>query len=222
MKHAKHNDAPETRGKTIHWPRLYDLLVNVMWLGREKKMRAATLALARLQPGENVLDVGCGTGTLALAAKVIVGSGGQVCGIDAAPEMVERAQRKAQVAGLDAQFQSAAVEKLPFPDRSFDLVVSSLMLHHLPKDLRGQALQEMHRVLKPSGRLLVVDFEPPKGFLGRFFVHAGLGRRMSHNDVRLNLPLLETAGFREIRGGPTGAPMLSYLFGQKAASDARA
>src|SRR5690349_19036626 len=115
-----------TKGATITWARGYDLLVATIMLGFEGRFREKQLKLARLQPGERVLDVGCGTGTLAIAAKRHVGASGSVSGVDPAAEMIERAIRKAGRAGVDVAFQTAAAEELPFADASFDVVLSSL------------------------------------------------------------------------------------------------
>ena len=77
MNQIVHRDpAPQTTGKVIHWAFAYDLLVSVLWLGREGAFRKRVVALASLKPGESVLDVGCGTGTLAIAAKRSVGPEG--------------------------------------------------------------------------------------------------------------------------------------------------
>jgi ubiquinone/menaquinone biosynthesis C-methylase UbiE len=87
---------PTTTGSVIHWAAGYDLLVWLLTLGRERAMRERTLALARPRPGETVLDVGCGTGTLAIAAAGHAGATGAVHGIDASPEMIARARAKAR------------------------------------------------------------------------------------------------------------------------------
>jgi len=80
--------------------------------------------------------VACGTGTLAITAKRRVGPNGRVFGIDASPEMIKRARKKARKAGVDVVLENAVVEKLPFPDATFDSVLSTVMLHHLPDEAR--------------------------------------------------------------------------------------
>jgi SAM-dependent methyltransferase len=94
----------KSAGLVLHAPVAYDLLVWLKTLGRERVLREKILALARLGAGESVLDVGCGTGTLALTAKRQVGQSGTVCGVDASPEMIARAARKASRARLDISF----------------------------------------------------------------------------------------------------------------------
>src|SRR5512138_982898 len=102
--------ATETTGRLIHWAAGYDLLAWVFLLGRERAFRDRLAGLARLTAGEAVLDVGCGTGTLALAAKRRVGAGGVVHGVDASPEMIDRARGKARKARLEVTFETAAAE----------------------------------------------------------------------------------------------------------------
>src|SRR5688572_28518757 len=170
---------PRTKGLVMHsQARYYDLLAWLLTLGREPAFRARLVDLASLEPGEKVLDVGCGTGTLAIAAKRRVGAAGTVYGIDASPEMIAQARRKAMKADVDVVFQAGIVEALPFPDAHFDVVLSTLMLHHLPRAVREQCAREMRRVLKPGGRLLAVDFATPagqrKGVLARFHRHGHL------------------------------------------------
>src|SRR5512138_146050 len=105
-----------TDGFVVHWAARYDLLVWLLTLGRERAFRENLLRLGRIENGESVLDVGCGTGTLAIAAKRRVGSAGRVCGIDASPEMIARARKKADKAGLEIAFDTGVAEALPFHD----------------------------------------------------------------------------------------------------------
>jgi ubiquinone/menaquinone biosynthesis C-methylase UbiE len=142
----------------------YDLEV---WLfdtflvrGKIGKLRQRVIDQAQLRTGASLLDVGCGTGSLAIQAAARVGPTGRVIGIDPAPRQIARAQAKSRRAGLDIEFRSGQIERLPFTDGSFDAVTSTLMLHHLPADLKRRGLTEVHRVLKPGGRLVVADFEP--------------------------------------------------------------
>ena len=144
----------ETKGKVIRWARFYDLVTWLMTFGREPGIRRMTIELAGIKEGERVLDVGCGTGTLAIAARRPAGPAGEAHGIDPSAEMIAVAREKAAKAGVDAQFQTAVMEKLPFPDGHFDLVLSSLMLHHLPADVKRAGFAEVSRVLKPGGRFL--------------------------------------------------------------------
>ncbi|MDZ4278911.1 MAG: methyltransferase domain-containing protein [Dehalococcoidia bacterium] len=153
--HATKQGAPETRGHVIHWARLYELLTKLPGMSGAA-IRRQTVDRADVRPGEKVLDIGCGPGALALLAKERAGPDGEVHGIDPSPEMINLARKKA-AAGGGVRFQTGVAEELPFPDASFDLVLSSLMLHHLPDDLKPQALKEVARVLKPGGRLFAVD-----------------------------------------------------------------
>jgi ubiquinone/menaquinone biosynthesis C-methylase UbiE len=197
-RHRKSSEAtPETRGHVITgpWARHYDLLVRVgarSYLGgSEQALRHMTADLARLQPGEKVLDVGCATGTLTLVAKARVGATGHVAGIDPSAQMIARARRKAERASLSVDFQPGVIEQLAFPDQSFDVVLSSMMMHQLPDDLKRQGLSEIARVLKPGGRLLVLDFKRS--------VHSGPWS----SDIADQPALMKEAGFSAIEMGET-------------------
>ncbi len=150
-------DAGSTTGNVIHWARAYDVLVWVHTLGGERRFRERLVDLARPGAGQAVLDVGSGTGTLAIAAKGRVGSSGQVCGVDPSPEMVARARRKAAKAGTDIRFDTAVIEALPFAEATFDIVLSTLVIHHLTDEGRRLGIGEIARVVKPGGVVLVVD-----------------------------------------------------------------
>jgi SAM-dependent methyltransferase len=121
-----------------------------------------------------VLDVGCGTGMLAIEVQRRVGSAGRVVGIDPASDQIARARAKAARRHLPVEFQIGVIEQLAFPDQTFDVVLSTLMMHHLPASLKRQGLAEIARVLKPGGRLVITDFKRKQeraGPAARF--HAG-------------------------------------------------
>lgn len=171
----------KTRGAVIRWPRTYNLILRVFTRGREQEIRQMTADLAQLQTGESVLDVGCGSGTLALVAKERVGLTGCVSGIDPSREMIVYARRKATKANLSIDFQPGVIERLAIPSQSFDVVLCTWVIHHVPNDLKRQGLLEIARVLKPGGRLLLID-------------------------SNLNDLSLKEAGFSQIESGPIPFP----------------
>src|SRR2546427_4967101 len=118
---------PSGHGITIGTPRFYDLSAAVLFGGTRRRSYRRLLLAARVQPGDRVLDVGCGPGFFARMLTKTVGPEGSVVGIDAAPEMIEYAGQKARRLA-NCRFQPGAAESLAFPDASFDVVVSSLMM----------------------------------------------------------------------------------------------
>ncbi len=187
-------------GEVIHAARAYDVFVWVLTLGKERRFRERLAGLARLAPGDSVLDIGCGTGALTIAARRQVGSAGVVCGVDPSPEMVTRARRKAAKAGIDVRFETATVQALPFPDATFDAVLSSLMLHHLSEDGRRQGIGEVRRVLKPGGTFLAIDL----GHGGKGTRHGMLHRLRGHTHFDLDelSPALESQALEVVERGP--------------------
>jgi ubiquinone/menaquinone biosynthesis C-methylase UbiE len=202
------HSAPGTKGRVLHSAAGYDLLAWLLLLGRERAFREQLVRLARLEPGQSVLDIGCGTGSLAIAAKRGVGAQGMVHGIDASPEMIARARRKASKAGVDVAFTSGVVEALPFPDGHFDAVLSTLMLHHLPRAAREQCVREVRRVLKPGGRVLAVDFGRATGERKSLIEHFHRHGRVDVHDI---VNLLSKAGLDIVESGAVGVRDLNFV-----------
>jgi demethylmenaquinone methyltransferase/2-methoxy-6-polyprenyl-1,4-benzoquinol methylase/phosphoethanolamine N-methyltransferase len=220
--HTHHTESAPTSGRVIRYARAYDPLVWLMARGNTRTLRALPLDLAALQPGERVLDVGCGTGDLALLAASQLGPHGVVRGIDASSEMIEVARAKARRARYPenaVQFQVEPVEQMSFPDASFDVFLSSLMLHHLPGDLKRLALAEIRRVLRPGGRIVIVDLQPmtrrPRPWDPGWLIMQRHGMRIStheqvHEAQSVLSALLQHAGFEAIDVGSTRYPYLGY------------
>ena len=196
-----HESPAQTEGRMIRWASFYDVFANVMTLGHIRRLRALTVNAALLKPGEKILDVGCGTGGVTIPAKLRVGDKGSAAGIDPAPEMIAVAKKKAARAKLEIDFRVGVIESLPYPDASFDVVTSSLMMHHLPKDLQVKGLAEIRRVLKPGGRLLIADLiRVSESLHDRLFgiltLHGGQGQRFGIKELP---ELVTAAGFENVQ-----------------------
>ena len=168
-------NAPLTTGRTLdHAARVYDLLAPLMTLGMEGRLRRAVLHLLVLAGTERVLDVGCGTGSLTLAISRRLGGAQGSCavGVDAAPRMIDVARRKA-VGAHSVTFDVEAAESLPYPDASFDRVVSTFFFHHVSFGLKVRALDHMHRVLVPGGYAVIVDVDRPTNLWGALCAWCG-------------------------------------------------
>ena len=207
----------ETEGHTIHsWARSYDLVLGILSLGREKKFRRAALDLVALEAGMDILDVGCGTGSLAVAARRDMGVQGNVVGIDPSSNMIDLAVEKAAKAGVQVDFRVGVIENLEFEAQSFDLVLSSLMMHHLTDELKERGLQEIKRVLKPGGGLLIIELDPGAFSLATL-VH-GHSQQLSAELERIR-QIMQAMGFDEIQSGRLSFRGFSYLKGKKSNQD---
>ena len=210
---------PHTEGRLVRWARLYDVATRVLSFGQLAALHRRIVELAGIRVGERVLDVGCGPGRLAIAAGIAAGTEGETWGIDPAPAMVELAGRRAAQAAVPVRFEVGVIEALPFPDGHLDVVLSSLMLHHLPDELKRRGLRETHRVLRPAGRFLAVDFgaDPGEG-IGHLLCILRLRTGWDHAEhLRA---MLGDAGYEAVEIGATGHRSLTFVRGRKAPSNA--
>jgi ubiquinone/menaquinone biosynthesis C-methylase UbiE len=169
---------------------------------------------AGVQQGQRVLDVGCGTGYFARLLARTVGNEGFVVGLDASPEMIRYASQQAARA-RNCQFQLGTAEALSLPSGEFDVVVSSLFMHHLPLDLQVVALREMWRVLRPGGTLLIAEANVPRDFGWRLLARVHGYDRMAQAVPDLER-MIADAGFEQLRGGEA-PPWLRYVRAAKPA-----
>ena len=172
---------------------LYDPIVKL--LGGDAA-RKALLEQAALRPGQRVLDVGCGTGTLATLIKQLYPDV-EVVGLDPDPKALARARRKAARAGVSIQFDQGFGDELPYPEAWFDRVLS-FMFHHLPPDEKGKTVRAVRRVLKPGGEFYMLDFEGPEDAAQGFLAHLlHSSDRMKDNSESRVLGLMSQAGFAD-------------------------
>jgi demethylmenaquinone methyltransferase / 2-methoxy-6-polyprenyl-1,4-benzoquinol methylase len=188
---------------------VYDAMNRTMTAGLDRRWRRLT-AEATVRPGDFVLDACCGTGDLAIAAAR---RGGKVTGLDFSPAMLERARRKApQIEWIEGDLLS-----LPFGDESFDSATVGFGVRNV-EDL-GRSIEELRRVLRPGGRLGILEITRPRGLLAPFYrlwfdgVVPLLGKLLPGGSAYTYLPasvrrfpgpqelaaMIETAGFRNVR-----------------------
>ena len=178
--------------------RFYDPLVRLTT--RESAVKHALLARLAARPGESILDLGCGTGTLALSiARECVET--QVWGLDADKAALRIARLKRN-AGLRVHWSHGLAQAAPFSDGAFDAVVSSLFFHHLTRTDKVAVLREVLRILRPGGRILFADWGRPASIASRILflaVQALDGFKTTQDSVNGILPsLLTAAGFDSV------------------------
>jgi ubiquinone/menaquinone biosynthesis C-methylase UbiE len=189
-----HGQSPEDTPGAIRYARAYELFSALAFAGSRRRIFGRLVDLADVTAGNDVLDVGCGPGYLTALAARAASPGGHATGVDVSEPMVQEARRKR--ASTSCSFVLGKAEALDLPDASFDVVLSSLAIHHIPEDARAQAFAEMFRVLRPGGRVLIADFQPPQGHLAKHLVGATAGETMRDNPVERIAPMLGDAGFR--------------------------
>ncbi|MBP3192085.1 class I SAM-dependent methyltransferase [Natronogracilivirga saccharolytica] len=144
--------------------RFYDPLVRITC--RETYFKQRMIELAHPAQGEKILDVGCGTGTLLLQMQAYQDNL-ELHGLDGDARVLKIAQQKAGRSSSEISFKQAYSTNIPYPDNHFDLITNSLMIHHLNPEDKIRTFREMHRVLKPDGRLILADWGEPQNDLMR-------------------------------------------------------
>lgn len=177
----------------------YDALVRLTT--RERAFKPALVAQARISPGHRVLDLGCGTGTLALLVKRQQPDA-EVTGIDGDPEILGIAKRKARRARADVSLDLGLSFELPYEDAHFDRVLTTLFFHHLSAEDKLRTAAELARVIKPGGELHVADWGRPANALLRLLHRPvqwldGFANTQDNVEGRL-MPMLESAGFTDL------------------------
>ncbi|MCU0699912.1 MAG: bifunctional demethylmenaquinone methyltransferase/2-methoxy-6-polyprenyl-1,4-benzoquinol methylase UbiE [Myxococcaceae bacterium] len=145
----------------------YDVTNDVLSMGTHRLWRKTAVRLSKVKAGDAVLDCATGTGDLAIDFKRAVGPGGTVKGTDFNAAMLSSAPAKAKALGLDISFEVADAMKLPYPAQQFD--VSSISFGIRNVDDPKVCLGELARVVKPGGRVVVLEFGQPEGAFGAVF-----------------------------------------------------
>ena len=178
----------------------------------KSRLRHKQIELIGLKEGEAVLEVGCGTGVLSVLSRLKTGNTGKVCGIDIAGKMIAAARKKAEKYGLNIDFRVASIDDLPFPDNSFDVVIGSMMFHHLPVNIKEAGLREINRVLKNDGRFLLSDFCTPNIYIAPLMFFLLIWLSSARFQLLGKLPaLIRKAGFTDIRLVKKGLFIKHYL-----------
>jgi len=179
--------------------RYYDKVVS--WTTRESVFRQKLLDQANVGENDRVLDLACGTGTMALMIKSRH-PGTVVVGLDGDPQILALAREKTRRAGLDIEFSEGLSFSMPYPANEFGIVFSSLFFHHLLPADKSRTMTELHRVLKPGGRLHICDWGRPANLSLRVaFLGVQLldGFEVTRDNVAGRLPIfLQEAGFNDV------------------------
>jgi len=176
---------------------LYDPVIRSAF--RDETMKRSLVTQASVKAGHRVLDLGCGTGTLAIRIKRDQPDA-FVVGLDGDPAILRIAQRKAMAAGVEVHWDRGLAHELPYPDRSFDAVFASLVLHHLSRANKVGALREVQRVLRPGGFFHVAEFGRPQNGLMAALAKVGGLLEETSDGVDGRLPeMFRTAGLSDVQ-----------------------
>jgi ubiquinone/menaquinone biosynthesis C-methylase UbiE len=196
-------------GTTLDRFRLNALVTEAAFAGRRRRVYRRIIELSGIKPGDRVLDVGCSSGYLARMLAAAAGPSGSVTGLDPSEAAIEHARRRAPA---NATFTTGVAQDLSaLAGSSFDLVTSTLTLHHVPARKREAALREMLRVTRPGGRLLIADFDPSRPVLP---LHPGASRMQRAAAATGPLHELAAAAGYQVQDHGT-LPLLRYVIAIK-------
>lgn len=199
-----------TLGFLTKW---YDSIVNFLGFGQRYYAKAA----GHIQPKDQdrILDIGTGTANLAIVIKRKYPKV-KIIGVDPDKKILEIAKRKIKKEVLDIELVNAPAQKLPFPSESFDFVVSSLTIHHIPKMFKRESFLEMKRVLKKNGTILIVDFGIPKNLLANVISFMlSLIEDVGPNRKGLIPPTLNELGFKDVQEIESKFGLISFYKARK-------
>jgi ubiquinone/menaquinone biosynthesis C-methylase UbiE len=168
---------------------------------REKSFKTALVKQAKVEAGQRVLDLACGSATLAILLKTAAPKA-EITGVDGDPKILEIAREKTRKDDLEIQFDEAMSFALPYADAFFDKAVSSLFFHHLTRENKLKTLREVFRVLKPQGEFHIADWGLPANLLmgiSSKFIQLLDGFETTGDNFRGRLPdLIKRAGFENV------------------------
>ena len=194
----------------FHWlTPLYDPLLK--WGMREHVFKRRLIDQANIRPGDRVLDLGCGTGTLTLMIQR-AHPGAEIVGLDGDPQVLAFALEKARRVGIQITWDEGLADCLPYPAGSFDRVVSSLVIHHLAPEAKRKAMLEVLRVLRPGGTFHILDFGKPHSLVMRMasLLVSWFEPVRENLDGKL-IAILEEAGFNSVSESERFATIIGPL-----------
>lgn len=198
---AETHDAPPTFVPALGLDWLTPFYDAVAWLLGERAIKRRLIEQAHIAPGHDVLDLGCGTGTLVLLIKEACAAA-NVTGVDIDPRILAIARTKIAAAGVDVRLEQGSATAPPLPPASFDRVVSTLVLHHLTTAQKREAFAAVRRLLRPGGELHVADWGPPQNalmWLASLSFRLFDGGETTGANLRGELPdLMRAAGFADV------------------------
>lgn len=212
-------ESKKEKGWIINWYAAYvESIENFCMLGKAGEMWRLGAELAKVRPGDKVLDIGCGTGPLARAVKAICPAS-EVTGVEPSRKALDIARRRAEEEGLRIEYTPGFIEKIPYPDNFFDVAVSCMVLHHLPPELKVTGLKEVLRVLKPGGHIMMIDVGPAnKSIFSKFisFIYQWDIFEWMRDGIKGRLPsIMEKAGFHGAKELTSRFTSMSYFWAKK-------
>lgn len=204
----------DTRHNLHRQPRLHQIASAALLLGRRQRIWTRLVEASGAQPGDHVLDVGCGSGYFSTALAPAVMPHGTVTGIDPSEAMIRFSRDRATP---EVYFEVATSTYLPFDDATFDVVVANFALSHRPLHELKDTLTEMFHVLRPGGRLLIADLRRPRmpPLRPRLPAHRAVGTAHPTKELQ---SLITTTGFTITGTGQR--PLLHYVAALRAADNA--